>query len=162
MPLNRGTHNMKITVNFRRKVPGKHLDDGVGCSLFLSKWMGFSFQWILICSETGLWNPVVIEKGILSSVSKESRTRQFDHGDRSDEGEYRSLWFCAPWLKCFNNDEVSLTWLIILGWQKAEQIVLLECLRYCDMDDTSEHTFFCRLVLHQLCVFVEDYMGRML
>lgn len=55
---------------------------------------------------------------------------------------------------------------MILDRQKAEQIVLLECLSCCDMDDTSEHNlfffFFCRLVVPQLCVFVEDYMGRVL
>ena len=65
------------------------------------------------------------------------------------EAEGRLLWPWAPRMRCLNNDEASLTWLVIRNalWVgkklfAAQQVISPECGRCGDLEETISHTFF--------------------
>ena len=83
--------------------------------------------------------------------------------------EARSIWPWTPGLKCLNNTEASLTWLVIRGalWIGkrlcgAGLVKSPNCVRCGEEVETIGHAFFhCKIVV-PLCKFVEDLMVRML
>ena len=65
------------------------------------------------------------------------------------EAEGCLLWPWAPRMRCLNNDEASLTWLVIRNalWVgkklfSVQQAILPECGRCGDLEETIGHTFF--------------------
>ena len=68
-------------------------------------------------------------------------------GVTKEEG--RLLWRWAPWMKCLNNDEASLPWLVIrkallVGKRLfvARLAILLKCVWFGDMKESIAHAFF--------------------
>ena len=85
------------------------------------------------------------------------------------EAEGRLLWPWAPRLRCLNNDEASLTWLVIRNalWVgkrlfAAQQAISPECGRCGDLEETISHAFFHCPVVRPLCKLLEGYMVRIL
>ena len=85
------------------------------------------------------------------------------------EAEGRLLWPWAPRMRCLNNDEASLTWLVIRNalWVgkklfAAQQVISPECGRCGDLEETISHTFFHCPVVRPLCKLLEGYMVRIL
>ena len=85
------------------------------------------------------------------------------------EVEGRLLWSWAPRMRCLNNDEASLTWLVIWNalWVgkklfSAQQAILPECGRCGDLEETIGHAFFHCPVVRPLCKLLEGYMVRIL
>ena len=84
------------------------------------------------------------------------------------EAEGRLLWPWAPRMRCLNNDEASLTWLVIrkalwVGKKlfAAQQAISPECGRCGDLE-TIGHAFFHCPVVRPLCKLLEGYMVRIL
>ena len=85
------------------------------------------------------------------------------------EAEGRLLWPWAPRMRCLNNDEASLTWLVIRNalWVgkklfAAQQVISPECGRCGDLEETISHAFFHCPVVRPLCKLLEGYMVRIL
>ena len=85
------------------------------------------------------------------------------------EAEGRLLWPWAPRMRCLNNDEASLTWLVIRNalWVRkklfaAQRVISPECGRCGDLEETISHTFFHCPVVRPLCKLLEGYMVRIL
>ena len=85
------------------------------------------------------------------------------------EAEGRLLWPWAPRMRCLNNDEASLTWLVIRNalWVdkklfSAQQAISPECGRCGDLEETIGHVFFHCPVVRPLCKLLEGYMVRIL
>ena len=85
------------------------------------------------------------------------------------EAEGRLLWPWAPRMRCLNNDEASLTWLVIRNalWVgkklfAAQQVISPECGRCGDLEETIGHAFFHCPVVRPLCKLLEGYMVRIL
>ena len=85
------------------------------------------------------------------------------------EAEGRLLWSWAPRMRCLNNDEASLTWLVIWSalWVgkklfSPQQAISPECDRCGDLEETIGHTFFHCPVVRPLCKLLEGYMVRIL
>ena len=85
------------------------------------------------------------------------------------EAEGRLLWPWAPRMRCLNNDEASLTWLVIrnalwIGKKlfAAQQAISPECGRCGDLEETIGHAFFHCPVVRPLCKLLEGYMVRIL
>lgn len=83
--------------------------------------------------------------------------------------EFRSVSPWAPGLKCLNNDEASLTWLVLRGalWVgkklcAAGLAISSECVRCGDWEESIEHAFFHCDVVQPLCRLIEGYMVRVL
>ena len=82
------------------------------------------------------------------------------------EAEGRLLWPWAPRMRCLNNDEASLTWLVIRNalWVgkkllAAQQAISPEC---GDLEETIGHAFFQCPVVRPLCKLLEGYMVHIL
>ena len=85
------------------------------------------------------------------------------------EMEGRLLWPWAPRMRCLNNDEASLTWLVIRNalWVSkklfsAQQAISPECGRCGDLEEAIGHAFFHCPVVRPLCKLPEGYMVRIL
>ena len=72
-------------------------------------------------------------------------------------------------MRCLNNDEASLTWLVIRNalWVgkklfSVQQAILPECGRCGDLEETIGHAFFHCPVVRPLCKLLEGYMVRIL
>ena len=72
-------------------------------------------------------------------------------------------------MRCLNNDEASLTWLVIRNalWVgkklfSAQQAISPECGRCSDLEKSMDHAFFHCLVMQPLCKLLEGYMVRIL
>ena len=85
------------------------------------------------------------------------------------EAEGCLLWPWAPRMRCLNNDEASLTWLVIRNalWVgkklfSAQQAISPECGRCSDLEETIGHPLFHCLVVQPLCKLLEGYIVRIL
>ena len=85
------------------------------------------------------------------------------------EVEGHLLWPWAPRMRCLNNDEASLTWLVIRNalWVgkklfSAQQAISPECGRCGYLEETIGHAFFHCPVVRPLCKLLEGYMVRIL
>ena len=81
------------------------------------------------------------------------------------EAEGRLLWPWVPRMRCLNNDEASLTWLVIRNalWVgknlfAAQQAISPECGWCGDLEETIGHAFFHCPVVRPLCKLLEGYM----
>ena len=79
------------------------------------------------------------------------------------------LWPLAPGMRCLNNEEASLTWLVIRNalWVgkklfSAQQAISPECGRCSDLEESIDHAFFQCPVVRPLCKLLEGYMVRIL
>ena len=86
-----------------------------------------------------------------------------------EEAEGSLLWPWAPRMRCLNNDEASLTWLVIRNalWVgkklfSVQQAISPECGRCGDLEETIGHAFFHCPVVPPLCKLLEGYMVRIL
>ena len=75
------------------------------------------------------------------------------------------LWPWDPGMRCLNNDEASLTWLVIRNtlWVgkklfSAQLVISPECGRCGDLKESIDHAFFHCPVVRPLCNFLEGYM----
>ena len=85
------------------------------------------------------------------------------------EVEGRLLWPWAPGMRCLNNEEASLIWLVIRNtlwvskkWFSAQQAISPECSQCGDLEESINHTFFHCPVMQPLCKLLEGYMVRIL
>ena len=83
--------------------------------------------------------------------------------------EGRLLWHWALGMRCLNNDEASLTWLVIRNvlWVGkklflAQQVISPECSRCGAWEESIDHAFFHCPVVRPLCKLLEGYMVRIL
>ena len=83
--------------------------------------------------------------------------------------EARLIWPWTPGLKCLNNNEASLTWLVIRNglWVAKRSFAAglvdsPECVRCGDMEESIEHAFYHCSTVHPLCELIEGYMVRIL
>ena len=81
------------------------------------------------------------------------------------EAEDRLLWPWAPIMRCLNNDEASLIWLVIRNalWVgkklfSAQQVISPKCGRCGDLEETIDHAFFHCPVVQPLCKVLDGYM----
>ena len=79
------------------------------------------------------------------------------------------LWPWAPRMRCLNNDEASLTWLVIWNalWVgkklfSVQLVILPECSRCGALEESIDHTFFHCPVVWPLCKLLEGYMVHIL
>ena len=84
-----------------------------------------------------------------------------DVGVTNEEG--RLLWLRASGMKCLNNDEASLNWLVIWNalWVGKRLEVSLECIWWVIKESVS-HAFFYCLAVRPLCKLLEGYIARVL
>ena len=85
------------------------------------------------------------------------------------EAEVAYCGLGPPRMRCLNNDEASLTWLVIRNalWVgkklfAAQQAISPECGRCGDLEETISHAFFHCPVVRPLCKLLEGYMVRIL
>ena len=93
------------------------------------------------------------------------RTQYLDQRAQCDEEGGHLLWPWPPRMRCLNNDEASLTKLIMqithcVGKKLfAERLAILpECVRCGDMEESIKHAFFHYSVVRLLCKLLEGYM----
>ena len=79
------------------------------------------------------------------------------------------LWPWASGMRCLNNDEASLTWLVIRNahWVgkklfTAQLVILPECCRCSAVEESIDHAFFHCLVVQPQCKLLEGFMVRIL
>ena len=84
-------------------------------------------------------------------------------------GERRLLWPWVPRMRCLNNNEATLTWLVIRGalWVSkrscaAGLVASSECVRCGDSEESIEHAFVHCSAAQPLCKLIEGYMVRAL